>query len=151
MRRLYEITKKNTLGYQLLSNVFHKREIPEIHSMTGILKMEPEDVAKGEMELRDRIASFDYKEIISLVRSDSAMIACYEAAPNNYEKLHFYRTIFDDKVSLIESDVVKKFINESFHIENNYIYQLNPREYQVIPKYIIDECDRHIGVLKGDS
>ncbi|KYC50427.1 MAG: hypothetical protein AMQ74_01256 [Candidatus Methanofastidiosum methylothiophilum] len=135
----------------MLSNIFHKREVPEIHSVSGITIMEPEDIVKGEEELRERIDSFKYSEVINLVRSDSDMIASYAAAPNNYEKLHFYRMIFDDKTSLIESDVVKKFINEAFHIENNYIYQLNPCEYQIIPNYIIDECNQHIELLKKDS
>ena len=47
-----------------------------------------------------------------------------------------------------QSDVIKKFINEAFHIENNYIYHLDPCKYQVIPHYIIDECDRNIELLK---
>ena len=56
---------------------------------------------------------------------------------SNYEKLHIYRVIFDDKPDMIESDIIQKFINEAFHIENDYIYQLNPSVYQTVPQYVI--------------
>ena len=71
----------------------------------------------------------------------------YSGAENNYEKLHIYRIIYDDKDDLIESDVIKKFINQTFHSENDYIYQLDPAEYQTVPQYVIDECDKCIAEL----
>ena len=43
-----------------------------------------------------------------------------------------------------ENPVVKKFVNETFHVENDYLFQLNPREYDTIPQYIISECDKDI-------
>lgn len=75
------------------------------------------------------------------------MKVLYEATTNNYEKLHIYRIIFDDKDADIESLVIQKFINEAFHIENNSIYQLNPTKYPVVPQYVIDECDRFVSAL----
>ena len=40
-----------------------------------------------------------------------------------------------------------KFINETFHIENEYIMQLNPRKYELVPSFIIDECNRIVSSL----
>jgi hypothetical protein len=37
-----------------------------------------------------------------------------------------------------------KFINETFHIENDYLFQLNPRDYEIIPNYIIEECNKDL-------
>ena len=42
-----------------------------------------------------------------------------------------------------------KFINETFHVENSYVYQLNPYNYNQVPKYIIDICDREINKIKS--
>ena len=42
------------------------------------------------------------------------------------------------------NSVIKKFVNETFHIENDYLFQLNPLEYDTIPQYIIEECDKEI-------
>jgi len=149
-RRLCELTDKNSIDYQLISNLFHKRETPCIYTNGQTKEMSPEEISKGEQRIKTIIADFSYQDYIALVKNDKDMIKSYFNAINNYEKLHFYRIIFDDKTSLIESDAIRKFINESFHIENNYIYQLNPCKYQVVPQYIISECDKHIKKLEEE-
>jgi len=150
-RRLYELTKNYSLGYQLVSNIFHKRAIPEIHNEEEVKIMSSEEIKQGEIEINDFITDFVFKDYLAIVTNNLVMIKNYENASNNYEKMHFYRVIFDDKESLIESDAIRKFVNESFHIENNYIYQLNPCEYQLVPQYIINECNVHISKLREES
>lgn len=71
------------------------------------------------------------------------MTAIYNAAENNYEKLQLFRIINNDNH---ENDIVKKYINEAFHIENEYIMQLNPHKYDFIPEHIIAECDQSMAV-----
>ena len=39
-----------------------------------------------------------------------------------------------------QDDVISKFINESYHIENEYVMQLNPHKFESIPEYVVDEC-----------
>ena len=39
------------------------------------------------------------------------------------------------------NDVVKQFINKTYHIENDFIFQLDPAKYDTIPQYIVDICD----------
>ena len=70
------------------------------------------------------------------------MIKIYENTNNNYEKLQIYRITYDDKD--VEDNVIRKFINETFHIENDYLFQLNPCEYELIPEYIIKQCNDEI-------
>ena len=147
LRRTYEITNAKGIAYQLLSNVFHKRRDPEIFEIdpdTNLRSprlMTSEEITDGTEEIQQKIPDFDYSQIISLISDDSKMENLYEQTTNNYEKLHIYRIIFDDKDNAIESDVIKKFINQSFHIENDYIYQLNPSMFQIVPQYVIDECN----------
>ncbi|MGB3368624.1 MAG: hypothetical protein WBA54_14105, partial [Acidaminobacteraceae bacterium] len=69
------------------------------------------------------------------------LINIYNNTTNNYEKLQIYRIINNANN---ENRVVSKFVNETFHIENDYLYQLNPCNYQTIPHYIIKECDLDI-------
>jgi hypothetical protein len=33
-----------------------------------------------------------------------------------------------------------KFVNETYHIENEYVMQLNPREFDAVPEYVVDSC-----------
>jgi hypothetical protein len=72
----------------------------------------------------------------------------YDNAENNYEKLQLYRIIFDKDEEHTDDNVIRKFINETFHIENDYLFQLNPCEYETIPQYIIDECNKDIDILR---
>ncbi|WFU14650.1 hypothetical protein [Bradyrhizobium sp. CB3481] len=53
-----------------------------------------------------------------------------------YEKIQLFR-IFNIEH---DDDVIRKFINESYHIENEYVMQLNPHKFESIPEYIIDEA-----------
>ena len=65
----------------------------------------------------------------------------YQNSGSNYEKLQIYRIMFNENSS---NSVIKKFVNEAFHIENDYLFQLNPCEYDTVPQYIIDECDKEV-------
>jgi hypothetical protein len=82
---------------------------------------------------------------ISLVSDEAVLKDLYNQSSNNYEKLHIYRIISDGKEEAIQSDIIQKFINQSFHIENDYIYQLNPTKFQTVPQYVIDQCDIFVG------
>ena len=46
-----------------------------------------------------------------------------------------------------EDGVLQKFGNETFHIENEYVMQLNPHKFDNVPEYVVLECER---VLAGD-
>jgi len=144
LRRLYEITNDKSLAYQLISNLLHKRHPPMLKNTGVDREMNEAEKDSAIEEVKSKIPEFDYEEITALVNNDSKMIDLYKNTESNYEKLHLYRVIFDDKIENIDSDIILKFINESFHIENNYIYQLDPCSYQLVPQYVIDECDRYI-------
>lgn len=146
LRRTYEVMNVKGMAYQLLSNVFHKRDIPLIFTVQGdggILERQMSDDEKAEAnaEILERIPEFNYSTIIELIMDEEAMKQLYRESTNNYEKLHLYRIIFDGRENDTPTSTIQKFINQSFHIENDYIYQLNPAKYQTVPQYVIDECD----------
>ena len=147
LRRLFEVTNNKKSGYDLISNLFHKRDTPTKMDNGTLRDMTPEEISEGSNEIKDYISSFNYAQLTQLVKSDAQMKALFAASSNNYEKLHIYRIIFDGRPDNIDSDIIQKFINEAFHIENNYIYQLNPCEYQLVPQYVIDECERYVDAL----
>lgn len=108
--------------------------------------MSQEEIDEGSASILNNIVDFDYSTALATVMDDTQLADLYKGSESNYEKLHIYRILHDDKPRVIESDVIQKFINEAFHIENDYIYQVNPRKYQLVPQYVIDECDKVIGV-----
>lgn len=146
LRRLHEITNNKGLAYQLLSNIFHKREVPEYLSSTENRKMTEDEINEASREIVEAIhTTFQYITCYQSISDKNELIRLYEKATNNYEKLQIYRVLNNDNH---ENRTIRKFINETFHIENDYIYQLNPCQYQTIPYYIIKECDKDIELLK---
>ena len=69
------------------------------------------------------------------------VIDLYNRSSSNYEKLQIFRIMYDGE---IDDAVFKKYLDETYHIENDYLFQLNPTEVETIPQYIVDMCDNYI-------
>ena len=46
-----------------------------------------------------------------------------------------------------DDDTFKKFVNETFHIENEYVMQLDPREFDSVPEFVVKECARQVALM----
>ncbi|MDZ4201418.1 MAG: AAA family ATPase [Gallionella sp.] len=139
LRRHYEVIDDKGLEYQLLANLFHKRATPLFRSNGVERPMTQAEIDAGSAAIQVKLTSFDYAKLLNRLLNDTVMVAAYHSAQNGYEKLQLFRIINNENH---ENDVVKKYINESFHIENEYIMQLNPHKFDFVPDYIIAECDQ---------
>lgn len=142
LRRLLELKNSNGLEWQLLSNIFHKREKPEYHQKGKTRLMTDEEIRSATSTIRSEyITDFDYYIEYQKTQDQNLLKELYKNSGSNYEKLQIYRIMFNKNSS---NSVIKKFVDETFHIENDYLFQLNPCEYDTVPQYIIDECDKEI-------
>ncbi len=68
----------------------------------------------------------------------------FKNAVVGYEKLQLFRIYNEVHCALSDSvdNVLRKFVNESFHVENEYIMQLNPHIFDNVPEHITTECER---------
>jgi len=139
LRRLYETINDKGKEYQLISNLLHKRDVPIDTSVEEAVNMSQEDIDLAEQGILDRVPEFDYVSILGRLNDSSEMIGVYGQCASDYEKLQIFRILNGAH----ENNVVKKYINESFHIENEYICQLNPCKYELIPEFIVKECDEY--------
>lgn len=151
LRRTYEILNSRGMAYQLVSNALHKRSVPLVFEGGSSREMTVGEIQNAEIEIQQHIPDFDYSEFIKLMIDNSAMVDLYKSCGNNYEKLHIYRIISEGNNDADHADIVLKFINQAFHIENDYIYQLNPAKYQTVPHYVIEECDQYIATLEEST
>ncbi len=140
LRRLIEIVDGKTNTWHLLSNLFHKREIPTITNE----QMSIDAIQEATIRIREYIEDFEYEEFYQQSINNALMVSFYRSAESNYEKLQFYRIIFNP---VDEHHVLRKFLNETYHIENDLLFQLNPLKYNTIPNYIIRACDEKINSL----
>lgn len=146
LRRYYEIINEKKNAYQLISNLLHKRDIP-LWLGTESRNMTSEEIADAVKQIKENINDFDYNVLLNKIKNDEDLKKLYNETNCNYEKLHIYRVLCVGKTDKIESSIITKFINQAFHIENDYIYQLNPCEYQLVPQYVIDECDKQLSYM----
>lgn len=144
LRRLYETRNLKDVCYQLVSNLIHKRDFPKFITDTEERDMTSEEIAYAKSEIIKIMPDFNYESIISIIKNDEEMKKIYLGTHCNYEKIHIYRILFSDKDNDLTNTIISKYINEEFHIENEYIFQLNPIQFQMVPQYIIDECDKFI-------
>jgi len=49
-----------------------------------------------------------------------------------------------DLKTIIGDDALMKYVNEQFHIENDYIFNLDYTKYDIVPDFIIPKCDEFL-------
>jgi len=141
LRRYYEVLDDKGVEYQLLSNLFHKRDIPTKMTIDGEINMIVEEIEEATEKIKSFIENFDYDVLLSNFNDKDMILALYNTSNSNYEKLQLYRIIYDETHP---NSVIQKFINETYHIENEYVSQLNPSKYEMIPQFVIEECNSTI-------
>ncbi|WP_245792846.1 AAA family ATPase [Boudabousia marimammalium] len=141
-RRLQEMEGDKGIAWQLASNVFHRRENPTVKCEDGTFReMTDTEIERASLEIRSRIPNFTYENEYQKTQDVTLLIDLYRKSSSNYEKMQLFRIIFNENHS---NDVIRKFINESFHVENDYLFQLDPRDYDTIPQYVIAQCNQEI-------
>lgn len=143
LRRHFEIADDKGNAYQVIFNVLHKRERAiDSREPKGVGDNCPEmDSVKflnGCDEVSKYVNGFSYSDLLNRVTDVDAMKSLYSASENGYEKLQILRLLELD----VENSVIQKFINETYHIENEFICQLDPAKFDTIPEYVVSECNQ---------
>lgn len=141
LRRYYEVLDDKGVEYQLLANLFHKRTTPTKKIDGSEVEMTQEEIDEAVVSIEDRISDFNYIVQLNTITDTDSMKVIYDTCESDYEKLQLFRIIH---VGRHTSDVVQKYINETYHIENEYVSQLNPTKYAMVPEFIIEECNNAI-------
>ncbi len=125
-------------SYNLVSNVEHLRVVPERQNDVGTWEPMPTDeIDAGLGAIREWIADFDYGAAVNRASDLKVLKALYDKAQCNFEKVLIFRYMVmafkKRKGTAPDLDgIVRKYMNEPFHIENDYVYQLDPYKYDPI-------------------
>lgn len=150
LRRLLEVENQKGDEWQLLSNIFKDGRATPIYLLEdGTSRaMTQNEIEGASSYISDYIEDFDYTTDYILIQDKDEIVRLYMASTSNYEKLQLYRIINNSNSS---NNVIKKFVNETFHIENDYLFQLNPLDFEMVPQYVIDACDADIKQIYPDA
>jgi energy-coupling factor transporter ATP-binding protein EcfA2 len=139
LRRHYEIIDEKGLPYHLLSSLLKQRPAPTVvHTGAQDHEEMPQSQIDDALESIQALdPAFDYDLGLQELQDRDALIKAYNASEAAYDKLQLSRCLFPSP----KDNVLAKFINESYHIENDYVMQLNPRKFDPVPEHIIEACD----------
>jgi len=146
LRRHFEIIDDLGDEYEVLSNLFHKRDkenCKDHRKESGNDKLIEQDFNNGVEKIKEQITNFDYDSTLANIFDTGYLKELYNNATNNYMKLNVFRLIYDENLNQVPN-VLRKFINETYHIENELICQLDPNDYNMIPDFIVEDCDNYI-------
>ncbi|WOQ88336.1 hypothetical protein R4536_14105 [Vibrio cholerae] len=141
LRRYFEIVDDMGDAYQVLSNLLHLRTLEEAidtredsHPIMDTSKLD-----NGIARIASSITNFSYEETLARLKDKVSLRGIYDGCSSGYEKLQIFRLFEEVEV---ENSVLQKFINETYHIENEYICQLDPTKFDLIPEYVVKSCDQ---------
>ena len=155
LRKYIEHTNKepkaNCPSYNLLSSLIHGRSVPS-NDLSGQLLMSEEEKENALKEIKNYIADFDYVSILETYKS-KALLNMFEAETNNFFKLLIIRAYIERDESARDrmkafNDSLRKYTDETYHIENDYLYSLDVRRFNIVPQYYIDAVNKFVSIEK---
>lgn len=147
MRKYYEHTIKNpksdSPAYNILSSLIHGREFPT-YDNEGKISMSMDDFEIGCDDIRVLFNGFDYDTILFEL-DDIKLLGLFQYESNAFFRLQILRAYIERDTKARErlkkqDDVFRKFIDEQFHIENDYLYSLDVRKFNIVPQYYSDRA-----------
>ncbi len=130
-------------AYNVLSSLIHGRDACRYMDNTD---MPQSKVQAGCTEIKKWIKDFDYSKLYNEVYNEDRLSEIYFSESNEYLKIQIFRALFEVNPGkeIKEEDVLVKFINESYHIENDYAYYLDMVKYETVPEYIVNAIDDYM-------
>lgn len=145
LRKYYEHNgiENHLDAYNVLSSLIHGRDNCRYMDNTDMPQSEVEAGCTG---IKKWIEDFDYCQLYSEVYNEKRLSELYFSETNDYLKIQLFRALFEvnPNKEIKEEDVLVKFINESYHIENDYAYYLDMVKYETVPEYIVDAVDEYM-------
>jgi len=125
----------------------HGRATPT-HDNDGVMPLSPDEISEGITQIREFIQDFDYVNILREC-TPAALLARYRDTADAYSRILLLRMYCEQLPEVRQrlansNDVLLKYIDESFHIENDYVYMLDVRRFDIVPNHIIVQADSFV-------
>lgn len=129
--------------YEILSNIIHGRVIP-MDKEGNSLSLDI--VNDGCCELKKYI-NMDYDTIISAL--DDQHLLMLSKSADRYIKVIAIRLLFERHKGMLgklrqKYPATCKFVNETNHVENDYIFQLNPTKFFGVPECYLEQLEKFL-------
>lgn len=155
LRKLSELNGRDgdwDLVYEILSCLIHANEIKRKLGNNTYINIAPEDIALGVSKIKEYIPDFDYDELKNTIYTKEGIKNLYDAETNAYLKVQLFREMNEiltqNEVRITQMDGAwYKFIDETYHIENDYLHFLDIIKFNIVPSYIVDKVDKIVSEI----
>jgi len=143
----YKNPHEESEAYNILSSLIHGRSEPT-HDLAGNDKLTTDQITEGVKYIRDFIPDFDYSSVLAKFAPQS-LIERYSSESSAYVKMLILRAYTeqdeDARKRLREyNDVLRKYVDETYHIENDYLYSLDVRRFNIVPDNYIADAEKYV-------
>lgn len=155
LRKLCELNKckeKWGYAYEILSCLIHAAEIKRKIANDVFIDMDASEKAEGVDKIKEYIPNFDYDKLKDEVYTVDGIKQIYLTESNAYLKMQLFRAMKEVaqsgtiKISQMDSAWFK-FIDETYHIENDYLHYLDVMKFNIVPNYIVVKVDEIVATL----
>jgi len=156
LRKLIEHQNRNpreeSEAYNILSSLIHGRSEPT-RDTEGTEKLNDEQIAEGIAFIKLYISDFDYDHILSQ-STPQCLMERYSNEQSAYIKMLILRAYTEQDGEARErlrqtNDVLRKYVDETYHIENDYLYSLDVRRFNIVPEHYITDAERFVANEKA--
>ena len=138
-------------AYEILSCLVHASGIRRKLANDTYVDMDDTEIERGMSKIKVFIPDFDFEEYKDSTYTISGIKTLYECENNAYLKIQLFRAICEiagDNIKLSPfDDGWYKFIDETYHIENDYLHYLDILKFNIVPNYISNKVEEMMSKL----
>lgn len=146
LRKYIEHTKvenyeEKQLIYDMLSSLVHAKEYPDKQlDRDTYLRFSAEEYERAEDNIKNYIEDFNYDRIVNNYYNKKYILEEFFKESNNYIKSQLFREYLEvsGERENLDNNLLK-FIDEIYHIENDYIFTIDLIKFDTIPDYIMEK------------
>lgn len=148
----YRNPREESEAYNMLSSLIHGRSEPT-HDNEGKDKLTEEQIPEGIAFIKSFIPDFDYNQMLSQF-TPQCLMERYSNEQSAYIKMLILRAYTEQDGEARErlrktNDVLRKYVDETYHIENDYLYSLDMRRFNIVPGHYIIDAERFVANEKA--
>ncbi len=134
----YVNPREDSHAYNILSSLMHGRSKATVDN-EGKDELSDKDIEDGTNYIKNFISDFDYGSLLELCSLPNLLKAYGKPDISSYERimiLRFYIERDEEARKRLKeyNDVLRKYVDETFHIENDYLYSLDVRKFDIVPE-----------------
>ena len=144
---------KDNMAYNILASLMkgRARDKVNIRGKSSNI-MGDEHFKAGNDEILKYIGNFNYEDLVEEKFTQEKLSEKFIEEDNNYSKIQIFRQFYIldkrmDKDFKESDEVLKKFIDESFHIENDYTHSLDYKKFDIVPNFIMKQINAYMRAL----